>query len=439
MLEVKGVTLDGPPESKLHPADPLRILLLEDNPDDERLCARVLQKFHPNLHLEVVRTLDDFVAQLRGASYNVVLSDYALGGWTGLDAFDVLRKENPDIPFILVTGALGEEKAVECVKNGMTDYILKDRLERLPIAISRAVEEASVRGEHQRAERLLRESEEKFRTLADAIPAAIFIEQSDRCCYVNHAAEEATGYSRDELLTMNFSQLVHPDSVEALNEHRSKLLDGNLPISRYEIMLLPKQSRDVRWLDVAAGTFILNGKVAVLTTALDVTGHKRSERVTQNLRDPLTGVASRQRLVEIFDSEAIRTDRTGRPFSLLLLVLNGVKQIISKYGQLVANRALNRFARTMTLHCRSLDVLGRIGSDSFAFVLPETPGEGAIILGRRIVARLSNDAEEPRLSCVFGTATYPDSGKTIDEMLGIMSRQVGTMGTSGNVVSDRSE
>jgi PAS domain S-box-containing protein/diguanylate cyclase (GGDEF)-like protein len=423
-----------PPESKLHSANPLRILLLEDNPDDERLCVRVLQRVYPNLHLDVVRTRDDFISQLRTAPFDVVLSDFALGGWTGLDAFHLLREGNVDIPFILVTGALGEEKAVECVKNGMTDYILKDSLERLPIAISRAVEETNVRREHQRAERLLRESEEKFRTLADAIPAAIFIEQADRCCYVNQAAEEATGYSRGELLTMNFSQLVHPDSIDDVNQHRTKLLERNLPISRYEIKLLPKQSRNVRWLDVAAGTFLLNGQIASLTTALDVTERKRAERDTVNPRDPVTGVASRQRLVEIFDSEAIRTDRTGRPFSLLLLVLLGVKQIIGRHGQLVANRALNRFSRTMTLHCRSLDILGRIGADSFAFVLPETPGEGALVLGRRIVTRLGNDTEEPQLSCVFGRATYPDNGKTLDELLNIMARQAEAMGASGNVL-----
>ena len=141
---------------------PLRVLLLEDNPDDERLCLLTLQKSHWMDCFDVARTREEFIDQLRGRSYDIVLSDYRLNAWTGADAFHHLRGESSDTPFILVTGTLGEERAVECVKNGMADYILKDRLERLPLAISRALEETRLRNEHQRAAQSLRESEEKF-------------------------------------------------------------------------------------------------------------------------------------------------------------------------------------------------------------------------------------------------------------------------------------
>src|SRR5579864_9535567 len=191
---------------------PLSVLLVEDNSDDAALCLRVLKKAHSEIRCDVVKTREEFVNHLRDGTYDIVLADYALGPWTGMEALNILRKTGLDIPFILVTGALGEERAVACITSGVDDYVLKDRMERLPVAIFRAVEEKVLRDEHRRDERSLRESEEKFRRLAETIPAATFIEQGTHCCYVNHAAEDITGYSRHELLAMNFWDLLLPDS-----------------------------------------------------------------------------------------------------------------------------------------------------------------------------------------------------------------------------------
>ena len=92
------------------------------------------------------------------------------GSWTGLDVLNQLRSERHDIPFILVTGALGEERAVECMRNGVSDYVLKGRLERLPVAIRKALDEKRLRREREHAELSLQESEAKFRALAESLP-----------------------------------------------------------------------------------------------------------------------------------------------------------------------------------------------------------------------------------------------------------------------------
>ena len=193
---------DGLPQKRS-----LNVLLVEDNPDDAALSLRVLKKAQMDVHCDVVKTRQDFTNCLRAGNYDVVLSDYNLGDWTASEGLALLRGEHGDTPFILVTGSLGDEKAVECIKNGMADCILKDRLERLPVAISRALEEKAARDEKLRAERAVRQSETQFRTLVETIPSSTFIEQGDRCCYVNRAAQDITGYSREELLAMNFLQL----------------------------------------------------------------------------------------------------------------------------------------------------------------------------------------------------------------------------------------
>src|ERR1700730_17990419 len=118
----------------------LRVLLVEDSADDVELCWRIPKKSFPGVRCDVVRSAADFSRHIGASYYDVVLADYTLGTWTGLAAFNLMRKAGRSIPFILVTGVLGDRKATQCIKAGITDYVLKDYLERLPVAISCAFE-----------------------------------------------------------------------------------------------------------------------------------------------------------------------------------------------------------------------------------------------------------------------------------------------------------
>lgn len=262
----------------------LRVLLVEDNADDAELSQRLLTKAYPETHCEVVRTLQDFSRQIRSTYYDVILSDYALGTWTGVDAFKLMRHAGRDVPFILVTGALDDARAIECVKSGITDYILKDHPDRLPLAISRALEEKELLAEHKRAEQALKESDAKFRMLADSISAAAFIEQDSRCSYVNRPAERITGYGSDELAKMSFWGMVVPEARNSVAEKLTYRAYKDRMASRYELRMLTKQ-RDERWLDVTIGTFYLGGRIGSLITAFDISNRKRQEKEILNI-DP---------------------------------------------------------------------------------------------------------------------------------------------------------
>ena len=146
----------------------LRVLHVEDNELDAELVAQALRKGGFSFSVVVVQTETGFERQLRLQSPDVVIADYNLPQWKGMEALDVLRRAGLDIPLILVSGALGDVTAVECIKRGATDYVLKDGLARLPEAVRRALQEKRMlRLRRQAEEDLARKVEELARSNAD--------------------------------------------------------------------------------------------------------------------------------------------------------------------------------------------------------------------------------------------------------------------------------
>jgi len=148
-----------PPNSPPAPSQPLRVLLVEHDTADIELCRDVLKRAGFTLDLRVAATAEQFAACLGDADFDVVLADYRLPEWNGMEALELLHKQSRDIPFILVTGTLGDESAVECIKQGATDYVLKDRLARLPEAVRSALHEKALRVERRALEQQLRQAQ----------------------------------------------------------------------------------------------------------------------------------------------------------------------------------------------------------------------------------------------------------------------------------------
>jgi light-regulated signal transduction histidine kinase (bacteriophytochrome) len=140
--------------------------MVEDCPSDVELVLLTLTSNGFDVSSEVAQTVEEFTSRIRATEYDVILADYNLPLWRGMDSLEVLRRENLDVPLIVVTGYLGEEKAVECLKQGATDYVLKDHLGRLPTAIRRALEEKRLRKERSLAEQELARSNAELEQFA---------------------------------------------------------------------------------------------------------------------------------------------------------------------------------------------------------------------------------------------------------------------------------
>jgi light-regulated signal transduction histidine kinase (bacteriophytochrome) len=136
----------------------LRVLIVEDEPADVELTLRALRQAGLDAVWDVAQTAGELTDLVRKNSYDVILADYKLPNWSGMESVAILRREGLDVPVILVSGALGELTAVECIKQGAADYVLKDHLARLPESVRRAMRENKLRQDHKHAQEELARS-----------------------------------------------------------------------------------------------------------------------------------------------------------------------------------------------------------------------------------------------------------------------------------------
>jgi PAS domain S-box-containing protein len=180
----------------------LRILNLEDNKTDAELNAAMISARWPQCEFVRVDTRADFTAALELKSFDLILSDYTIPNFNGREALFLAHEKCPEIPFLFVSGTIGEDTAIEALKNGATDYVLKHRLMRLIPAVDRALHEAAERAERERAELAMRESEHKYRKVFESLGEAAFLadEKTGKIIDTNHCAERMLGCGRAEIL-----------------------------------------------------------------------------------------------------------------------------------------------------------------------------------------------------------------------------------------------
>jgi PAS domain S-box-containing protein len=197
--------------------NPLRILLLEDHPLDAELIQAHLNEGGLAYDLRRVETRPDFERAVREECPDLILADYSLPAFDGMAALEIARAGCPEVPFLFVSGAIGEERAIESLKGGATDYVLKHRLDRLVPSVRRALREAEERAERRRAEKALAESEERFRLLVNRVREyAIFLLGADgRVESWNEGAARILGYQAEEALGLEFARFFTPEDVQA--------------------------------------------------------------------------------------------------------------------------------------------------------------------------------------------------------------------------------
>ena len=258
----------------------LRILILEDLPSDAELMVYELRQAEIAHSYRRVADREPFVAALAEDWPDLILSDFHLPNFDGLEALALAQATCPDTPFIFVSGAMGEEVAIDALKRGATDYVLKDRLSRLGPAVQRALREAEERRERRQAEAALRESEEKYRLLVKNLPAVVYKGYVDCAVdFIDEKVEELTSYPKREFDTRKMKWndiLVAEDYQQFKAAFQRGLNESGSYIREYRIR---RKDGEVIWIQ-DRGQIICgpDGRVEYISGVFfDITERRRAE------------------------------------------------------------------------------------------------------------------------------------------------------------------
>jgi PAS domain S-box-containing protein len=264
----------------------LNILLIEDVEADYLLIARHIRKSNLNAELSWVRNMEEMAAAIDMGGWDLVLSDYKVPGLDFLETLDLLQKRLVNVPVILVSGSVGEERAVELLKNGLADFILKDRLFRLIPAIERSLAEEAERRRRREAEAKLIQNEGLMRSVLEGTSDAIFVKDREgRYLFFNQAAARFTGSSAALVIGRDDTFIFPPETARKIREYDLGILATGTVETHEEELEHFNGAR--RFHLVTKGpVFDSRGQVSGLFgISRDISENKMAERVRQlNLR-----------------------------------------------------------------------------------------------------------------------------------------------------------
>lgn len=262
----------------------IRILCVEDAPADVVMINHALQEGGLNFSSKRVDNQQDFLEALEHDPPDLILSDHGMPCFDGTKALALAHEKCPEIPFIFVTGSLGEQKTIEMFERGATDYVLKNRLSKLVPAVKRALREAEQRSHYQQKEQELRESEERHRNMVERSPEAIFVVQTDdRIVFANPAAVKLMGVTGlDELLGKQAKKIFQPNPWHTLMDRMRRRSEQDPPAAFVEQMVF-QPTGEARYAEVSVAPTVYQGQLAMQVIVHDLSEAKQaSERLRQS-------------------------------------------------------------------------------------------------------------------------------------------------------------
>ena len=350
--------------------DKVHILIVEDVPTDAELMEREIHQAGLDACSHRVETEAEFLRELREFRPALILADYRLPRFDGLQALERAQSLAPDVPFIFVTGALGEEVCIHSLRQGATDYVLKHSLSRLGPAVQRALAEAAERRKRRQAQHALRKNARKYRHLAENTSDIIYsLGRDGRLTYVSSQVNKY-GYTPEDWLDTVFLDLILPEDRQHMARSMVRAFSRGEDISDEFRIRLPNGS--VRWFeDRGRPQCDVSGAVASVSGALrDITQRKKTEQELFHHQEQLRALASELSFAEERERRRIAAalhDSVAQSLALTKLRLDMLSQqldddaVLNQIQEVKKNlETANRQVRTLTFEL-SPPVLYQIG------------------------------------------------------------------------------
>ena len=297
----------------------LNVIIAEDNISDVELMLRALRKSGFEPQSRVVQTEDEYRSALKDGA-DVILADYSLPCFSALEALRLLKESSSDIPLIVVTGAVGDEAAAECIKRGASDYLLKDRLTRLGQAVEQAVEKKRLRDGKRRAESALLESENRFQAIMDSIlDDAMIIDLDGTILFANQAAAHLFQLSAcDQATGRRLSDFFMSTTRDQLAKDLLRIRDGfGGFLGEYEAQT---QHGANRWIEAICTRIHYRGNPAAILIFRDITEHRKMEEVLSESQERYRTLFNQMMNgFALFDAAF---DKQGEIVDLIVLAVN---------------------------------------------------------------------------------------------------------------------
>jgi len=271
---------------------PLRTLIVEDSNNDVLLIIRELKKGGYNPIYERVETAAAMKKSLKNKQWDIILCDYKVPNFNAPSAISLLKEECTDIPLIIISGTIGEETAVECMRLGARDYIIKDNFSRLCPAIARELEEAKVKNKQKQAEEALRKSEEKHRAVLENIEEGYYeADIKGNLIFFNDSLCRILGYTKEELRGMNSRQFTDKENAKKLFKTFSEVYKTGEPAKEFDWLVIRKDETK-RYIEASVSLLkdSSNKSIGFRGIVRDVTERRRTGKTLKENENRLRGI-----------------------------------------------------------------------------------------------------------------------------------------------------
>jgi diguanylate cyclase (GGDEF)-like protein/PAS domain S-box-containing protein len=391
----------------------IRLLIVEDSEDDAAIVCRVLRKGGYEVEPERVDSARG-LAQALDNKWDIVISDHSMPSFSGMEALRMVRKVKPDIPFIFVSGTLGEDRATEAMRVGAQDYLLKTNLKRLVPAVRRELREVENRSR-------LKEQVQSDQAILNSIGEAVLsTDVSGNITYLNQAGQILTGWSCEEAagrpMAEVFRILDAPHSDTALDQAVHQ------PSS---CILIRRNGVEI---PIESSVSLLHGRqgqvTGSVTVARDVTAARSMalQMTHSALHDVLTGLPNRILLNDRINQAIALASRHRKKFAVLFLDLDGFKYINDSLGHPVGDELLQSVAKRLVGCVRASDTISRQGGDEFVVLLSEMDqSDEAAVMARRLLEAVTDThsigEHNLHVTMSIGLCIYPDDGVDAETLI----------------------